>query len=126
MTAPAVRHPGELRWETRLLAVVTATLVALGIATIYGAGVDAERPWIAMRLVEGCTLAQDSEAPALTRTGETAGTPAYLAPELVGGEHTRSDAQCDVYSLGVKGRMMTTSARIEARRRGQASGRSTR
>lgn len=37
MTAPVVRHPGELRWETRLLAVVTATLVALGIATIYGA-----------------------------------------------------------------------------------------
>lgn len=33
----AVRHPGELRWETRLLAVVTATLVAFGIATIYGA-----------------------------------------------------------------------------------------
>ncbi len=149
-----------------------------GIATIYGAGVDAERPWIAMRLVEGCTLAQaiaaaresgapcaripgasgdaraqvlalaaciarmaralqsaheqgvvhrdvkpsniivapdgqpvlldfglalaeDSEALALTRTGETAGTPAYLAPELVGGERTRPDAQCDVYSLGV-------------------------
>lgn len=33
----AVLRPGELRWETRLLAVVTATLVAFGIATIYGA-----------------------------------------------------------------------------------------
>jgi cell division protein FtsW len=32
-----VRHPGELRWETRLLAVVTATLVSFGIAAIYGA-----------------------------------------------------------------------------------------
>lgn len=32
-----VRHPGELRWETRLLAVVTATLTAFGIAMIYGA-----------------------------------------------------------------------------------------
>jgi len=32
-----VRHPGEYRWETRLLAVITATLVAFGIATIYGA-----------------------------------------------------------------------------------------
>lgn len=32
-----VRHPGELRWETRLLGVVTATLVAFGIATVYGA-----------------------------------------------------------------------------------------
>ena len=37
MTAPMVRHPGELRWETRLLAVVTATLVVFGIATVYGA-----------------------------------------------------------------------------------------
>jgi cell division protein FtsW len=40
MTAPrpvAVSHPGELRWETRLLAVVTATLTAFGIAMVYGA-----------------------------------------------------------------------------------------
>lgn len=33
----AVRHPGELRWETRLLAVVTATLLVFGIAATYGA-----------------------------------------------------------------------------------------
>jgi cell division protein FtsW len=32
-----VRHPGELRWETRLLAVVTLTLLVFGIAAIYGA-----------------------------------------------------------------------------------------
>ena len=37
MSAPAVRHPGELRWETRLLAVVTLTLVVFGIAATYGA-----------------------------------------------------------------------------------------
>lgn len=37
MTRLALPHPGELRWEVRLLAVVTATLVAFGIATIYGA-----------------------------------------------------------------------------------------
>jgi cell division protein FtsW len=30
-------HPGQLRWETRLLGLVTAFLVAFGIATIYGA-----------------------------------------------------------------------------------------
>lgn len=35
--AAAIRHPGELRWETRLLSVVTATLTAFGIAMIYGA-----------------------------------------------------------------------------------------
>lgn len=33
----SIRHPGELRWETRLLAVVTATLVVFGIASSWGA-----------------------------------------------------------------------------------------
>ncbi|MBA3259435.1 MAG: FtsW/RodA/SpoVE family cell cycle protein, partial [Gemmatimonadales bacterium] len=37
MTARPVRHPGELRWETRLLAAVTATLLVFGIAASYGA-----------------------------------------------------------------------------------------
>jgi len=37
MSTAMVRHPGELRWETRLLAVVTATLVAFGVAMVYGA-----------------------------------------------------------------------------------------
>jgi cell division protein FtsW len=32
-----VRHPGELRWETRLLAMVTAVLVVFGVAATYGA-----------------------------------------------------------------------------------------
>ena len=32
-----VRHPGELRWETRLLSVVTLVLLAFGIAATYGA-----------------------------------------------------------------------------------------
>jgi len=32
-----VRHPGEMRWETRLLAMVTAWLVVFGIAATYGA-----------------------------------------------------------------------------------------
>jgi cell division protein FtsW len=33
----AVRHPGELRWETRLLAVIVATLVVFGLVAVYGA-----------------------------------------------------------------------------------------
>jgi len=37
MATPNISHPGEMRWETRLLAVVTATLVAFGIAMVYGA-----------------------------------------------------------------------------------------
>ncbi len=38
MSDARVRHPGELRWETRLLAVVTLTLVSVGIAMCYAAG----------------------------------------------------------------------------------------
>lgn len=37
MTERAIRHPGELRWETRLLVTVTAILVVFGIAASYGA-----------------------------------------------------------------------------------------
>jgi cell division protein FtsW len=33
----AVRHPGEMRWETRLLGMVTVVLVVFGIAATYGA-----------------------------------------------------------------------------------------
>jgi len=32
-----VRHPGEMRWETRLLAVDAVTLVMFGIVAVYGA-----------------------------------------------------------------------------------------
>ena len=34
---PAMRHPGELRWETRLLGLVTMLLLAIGLVSIYGA-----------------------------------------------------------------------------------------
>jgi len=37
VTPRPIRHPGELRWETRLLAVVVLTLVVFGIVAVYGA-----------------------------------------------------------------------------------------
>ena len=37
MSLRPVRHPGELRWETRLLGMVTAMLVVFGVAATYGA-----------------------------------------------------------------------------------------
>jgi tetratricopeptide (TPR) repeat protein len=157
-------------------AVLASRLEHPGVCTVYGAGVTDGQPWIAMRLVEGATLAEgiraaaelgarcidlpgavergaprtiaaciarvaralqyahaqgvlhrdvkpsnllvteegepilldfglaiepESDAPGLTRTGETAGTPAYLAPELISGARARPDERCDVYSLGV-------------------------
>lgn len=33
----AIRHPGELRWETRLLAMLVATLAVFGVIEVYGA-----------------------------------------------------------------------------------------
>jgi cell division protein FtsW len=37
VTTRSVRHPGEMRWETRLLGTVTALLLGFGIAATYGA-----------------------------------------------------------------------------------------
>src|SRR6185369_16981570 len=37
VTAAAARDPGDLRWETRLLVVVTAVLTVFGIASLYAA-----------------------------------------------------------------------------------------
>ncbi len=37
MSPRGVRHPGEMRWETRLLGMLTAVLVVFGIAATYGA-----------------------------------------------------------------------------------------
>ncbi len=33
----AIQHPGDLRWETRLLLILTAVLVVFGLASMYGA-----------------------------------------------------------------------------------------
>ncbi len=37
MSPRAIRHPGEMRWETRLLGMLTAVLVVFGVAATYGA-----------------------------------------------------------------------------------------
>jgi len=45
VSARVVRQPGELRWETRLLVVVTAVLTVFGIASLYAAATMQERPF---------------------------------------------------------------------------------
>jgi cell division protein FtsW len=48
MTTPATRHPGEHRWEVRLLGVVAATLTVFGIANLYGAASMRENGFMMM------------------------------------------------------------------------------
>ncbi|HEX6644685.1 MAG TPA: FtsW/RodA/SpoVE family cell cycle protein, partial [Gemmatimonadales bacterium] len=55
-----VRHPGELRWETRLLGVITATMVVFGIVAVYAASPVTEGAnsgqFYALRQLVGATL----------------------------------------------------------------------
>jgi len=57
-----VRHPGEMRWETRLLGMVTAALLVFGIAATYGAASlltlqgQSAGPGFALKQVMGATL----------------------------------------------------------------------
>jgi cell division protein FtsW len=58
----AVRHPGELRWETRLLGVVTLVLLVFGLAATYGAAslltVKGQNVglWFALRQLTGALI----------------------------------------------------------------------
>jgi len=48
----------------------------------------------------GLALQLDAEEERLSRTGQTLGTPAYMAPEQAAGEKQRIDVRTDVYGLG--------------------------
>jgi cell division protein FtsW len=45
VSAPRILNPGELRWETRLLAVVAAVLTVFGLASVYSAASFQEQSW---------------------------------------------------------------------------------
>ncbi|MFO0954799.1 MAG: bifunctional serine/threonine-protein kinase/formylglycine-generating enzyme family protein [Isosphaeraceae bacterium] len=56
-------------------------------------------------------VAEDESATALTQTGQTLGTPAYMAPEQVQADPSKIGPACDVYSLGVMLYEMLTGRR---------------
>jgi serine/threonine-protein kinase len=57
-------------------------------------------------LVTDFGIARTAEASSLTASGMLVGTPAYLSPEQVSGQH--SDHRSDIYALGVMGYEMLT------------------
>lgn len=48
MSPPVVRHPGEYRWEVRLLVVIAATLTVFGVANLYDAASVREAGFLMM------------------------------------------------------------------------------
>jgi serine/threonine protein kinase/tetratricopeptide (TPR) repeat protein len=97
---------GDFRAMARCLARVARALAAAHAHGVLHRDVKPSNVMVPARgepvlLDFGLAIEPTADTPNLTRTGETAGTPAYLAPELLAGELQRPDELCDVYALGV-------------------------
>lgn len=100
------RDGGDFRAVARTLARVARALAAAHAHGVLHRDVKPSNVMVPSNgdpvlLDFGLAIEPTADTPDLTRTGETAGTAAYLAPELVAGELRRSDERCDVYALGV-------------------------
>lgn len=56
MSPPTVRHPGEFRWETRLISVATLVLTAIGIAACYSSSTYFTRDYLQAKQQVGAAV----------------------------------------------------------------------
>src|SRR5207237_919291 len=91
MLPRAANHPGA---DKRFLeeARITGQLQHPGIPPVHELGrLEDGLPFFTMKLIKGRTLSE---------TGDSLGTPGYLAPEQARGEIRSLDERCDVFGLG--------------------------
>lgn len=95
--------PGHLRRSARVIAEIADALAHAHASGVVHRDV---KPSNVLLTPEGHPKVGDfgialvEDTLAQSRTGEFAGTPYYIAPEMVGGSTERGDPRCDIYSLG--------------------------
>ena len=101
---------GKLRGrDAQATAVACLLPIAQALAHVHAHGIvhrDVKPANILLRadgtpLLTDFGLARDNEGPGLTQTGDFAGTPHYVAPEIIADGSRQATPQSDVFALGV-------------------------
>ncbi|MCC7398235.1 MAG: serine/threonine protein kinase [Planctomycetes bacterium] len=104
---PDDRHFATSTWVDACLRLVRQVASALHHAHLCGVLHRDVKPSNIMLTLDGRPLlldfglARTELSPRLTVSGGVLGSPAYMSPEQMRGEHDRIDARTDVYALGV-------------------------
>ncbi len=104
---PDDRHFATSTWVDACLRLVRQVASALHHAHLCGVLHRDVKPSNIMLTLDGRPLlldfglARTELSPRLTASGGVLGSPAYMSPEQMRGEHDRVDARTDVYALGV-------------------------